>query len=195
MFRSARHSTTTTRMRTRRYRRVAVVLTGLATAAAVTPAGVPAASAAPLTYRITTAGSSLALDVQDSATTDDTPVVQNPVNVGSRSQAWQTLLQSNGNYELVNANSGMCLSVYYAQTTAGAPLVQYDCHGYTDQQWKINGPNSTGDFSFQSALDNFYVDVPGGSVAWNTQLDLWPGSGPGGTPAVNQLFLMLPVST
>ena len=39
-------------------------------------------------YRMTTSWSSLALDVRDSSTDNDAPVVQNPVNAPNMSQGW-----------------------------------------------------------------------------------------------------------
>jgi hypothetical protein len=124
----------------------------------------------PRNYRLTTAWS-LAMDVDSSD--DDAPVIQRGVD-GSFSQEWSFLRQSNGTYEVVNASTGKCLSLYYGRTNQGAPLVQYDCHGWSDQQWRII-PLSRGGVSFelQSAASGYYVDVPGGTPVWGTQLDVW----------------------
>src|SRR3954451_7302899 len=140
--------------------------------------------------RITTAYTGLAMDVEAASGDDDAKVVQNPVNIGSASQAWQFLQQPNGSYELRNANSGKCLSVYYNSTAAGAKLVQYDCHGWTDQQWQLAGMGGP-TLAIQSVLSSYRVDVPGGTIAWNTQLQQWP-SYRGYEP--NQWFYLTPVN-
>jgi len=192
MFGSPRRPATTTR--TRWHRRAALILTGLATGTGVMLAGAPAASAATVpngeSYRITTAYTGLAMDVEAASGDDDAKVVQNPVNIGSASQAWQFLQQPNGSYELRNANSGKCLSVYYNSTAAGAKLVQYHCHGWTDQQWQLAGMGGP-TLAIQSVLSSYRVDVPGGTIAWNTQLQQWP-SYRGYEP--NQWFYLTPVN-
>ena len=84
-------------------------------------------------YRITTEWSGLAIDVRDSSTDDDAPVVQNPVNAPNTSQHWVAREHPSNQFELVNVNSGKSLSVYYGKTDPGTKLVQYDSHGWTDQ--------------------------------------------------------------
>ena len=84
-------------------------------------------------YRLTTANS-LALDVAPGA--DDAKAVQNPVQLWL-DQSWTFDPQSDGSYAVVNSRTGECLSIYYASTAAGAGLVQYTCHGWTDQEWDL----------------------------------------------------------
>ena len=129
----------------------------------------------PRAYRLTTAWS-LAMDV-DSAD-DDAPVMQRGVDPGRLSQEWSFVRQSNGTYEVMNVSTGKCLSLYYGRTDQGTPLVQYDCHGWTDQQWELM-PNTRGGTSFKlrSELSGYYVDVPGGTPVWGTQLDMWSSNG------------------
>jgi len=190
MFRSPRRAATPTR--TRWYRRTALILTGLAAVSGVTLAGAPAASAATVSngqsYRITTALSGLAVDVEFGSTDNDARVVQYPVSLGSASQAWQVLQGPGFGYQLRNANSGKCLTVYNNSTEAGAKLVQHDCHGFADQLWLLSDVG--GGFLIQSLRSYQAVDVPGGTIFWNTWLQQWPGS----VTAGNQLFFLTPVN-
>lgn len=78
-------------------------------------------------YRITAGSTSLAIDVEGSSSDHDAHVVQNPVNLLSNSQLWQVINETGG-YEVRNAATHRCLSVYYNSAAAGAKLVQYDCH-------------------------------------------------------------------
>jgi len=43
-----------------------------------------------------------------------------------------------GRYQIVAQHSGKCLDVAYASTAEGAPIIQYDCQGYThyNQIWQ-----------------------------------------------------------
>jgi hypothetical protein len=55
---------------------------------------------------------------------------------GGYNQDWE-FVQSPyaGYYEIMNRGSGQCLSVGNDSTAAGQDLVQYPCHGWTDQLW------------------------------------------------------------
>jgi hypothetical protein len=45
--------------------------------------------------------------------------------------------------------------------------VQYDCHGWSDQQWWLIGKGGPS-FAIRSVRSRYLVDVPGGTIAWNT---------------------------
>ncbi|MFK4599925.1 hypothetical protein RKD30_006592 [Streptomyces pristinaespiralis] len=47
-----------------------------------------------------------------------------------------------GSYSLKNANSGLCLAVPGASTSAGVQLVQNTCNGAADQTWKLAASGS-----------------------------------------------------
>lgn len=125
----------------------------------------------PATYRLTTTWS-LALDV--ASNDNDARVIQSGVLVGRPSQAWTFMRQSDGFYELQNAGSGRCLSVYYNSLQQGAGLVQYDCHGWQDQEWQVV-PDLVGGLSIalRSRSNGYVADVPGGTPLNGTQLDVW----------------------
>jgi ricin-type beta-trefoil lectin protein len=155
-------------------------------------------------YRITTSWSSLALDVRDSSTDNDAPVVQNPVNLPNTSQGWVVYEHPNNQWELVNVNSDKSLSAYYGKSDAGTPLVQYDRHGWNDQLWTIDVINEDdGNWTaFITTVLTFQpltvVDVPGATIAWDTQLELWPRkvqiAMPGVPATANQQFRFTPVN-
>ena len=146
-------------------------------------------------YRITTLWSGLAIDVRDSSTDDDAPVVQNPVNAPNPSQHWVARAHLNNQFELVNVNSGKSLSVYYGKTDPGTTLVQYDSHGWNDQLWAVNFLGDTALTPIITALSNsLVIDVPGATVAWDTQLELWPPNGGGSAVAGNQDFIFTPLN-
>jgi hypothetical protein len=196
MSRSRRRFATTTH--TRWYRRTAVLLTGLATAFTVTLAGAPAASAAPpeITsgdyYRITGGSSGLAIGVLSSSTANNARVVQRPVDLESKSQAWRALRQSDG-YEFRNANSGKCLSVAGNSKAAGAHLLQRDCNGSAGQLWRVRAGDVDPTAGFQSVLSGHYIDVPGNTREVNSMLELQPGNADGGNPGASQSFYMVRV--
>ena len=182
----------------RLHRRTAVLLTGLATATTVTLVGAPVASAAlpEITsgdhYRITGGSSPLAIDVESSSTADNARVVQRPVDLQSKSQAWRALRQSAG-YEFRNANSGKCLSVSGNSKAVGAHLVQRNCDGSAGQLWRLRAGEVDPTAGFQSALSGHYIDVPGNTQAANTWLELRPGNAGGGNPGASQSFYMVRV--
>jgi hypothetical protein len=195
MFRSRRRCFSPTHTR---LRRVAVLLAGLTTATGLTLLGPPAASAAPpqITpgdyYRITGGSSGLAIDVRFSSKANDARVVQRPVNLNSKSQAWRALKIGNS-YEFRNANSGKCLSVYRNNKASGAHVSQRTCNGNVGQLWKVRAGDVDPTAGFQSVLSRRYIDVPGNTQASNTWLELQPGNGGGGKPGSSQSFYMVRV--
>jgi hypothetical protein len=196
MFRSRPTSSST--VHTRRYRRTAVLLVGLTTAAGLTLVGAPAASAAlpEITsgdyYRITGGSSGLAIDVRSSSNANDAKVVQRPVDLDSKSQAWRALKHGN-DYEFRNAKSGKCLVVYLNDKAAGAHVTQYTCDGTAGQRWTLRAGEIDPTAGFRSVLSGRYIDVPGNTQASDTWLELQPGNGPAGGPGESQSFYMVRV--
>jgi hypothetical protein len=138
-------------------------------------------------YRLTTANS-LVLDVAAGA--DDAPAVQSPVRLW-QDQSWTFAPQPDGSYEVVNSRSGECLSIYYGSTAAGSGLVQYTCHGWTDQAWDlvpVQDPGIGYSLMLKSRLSGMAVDVPGDTIVQGTQFDQWPATG-----GINQRFVVTAV--
>lgn len=135
-------------------------------------------------YRLTTANS-LVLDVAPGA--DDAPAVQSPVRLW-QDQSWSFARQADGSYEVVNSRSGQCLSIFYGSTAAGAGLVQYTCHGWTDQTWDlvpVRDPVIGYSLMLTSRLTGMAVDVPGDTIIQGAQFDQWPV-----TAGINQRFVV-----
>jgi hypothetical protein len=75
--------------------------------------------------------------VSGSSTNPGTPdIVQQAPNGGANGQ-WLPVLQSDGSYSFQNRNSGLCLDVYRATSTAGQQLDQWTCK---------NAPGTNQDF-------------------------------------------------
>jgi arabinoxylan arabinofuranohydrolase len=68
--------------------------------------------------------------VSGSSTASGALIVQQAVS-GSTNSLWLPVEQSDGSYEFKNDNSGLCLDVTDASTTAGQQLDQYACKGET----------------------------------------------------------------
>ncbi|MEZ0093504.1 RICIN domain-containing protein [Streptacidiphilus sp. EB129] len=56
---------------------------------------------------------------------------------GGANQSWQFTQQSDGSYQLVNAESGLCADVSGGSTTAGARVIQWTCTGNSNQHWNL----------------------------------------------------------
>jgi len=146
----------------------------LATAAVL---AVPSAAHAQLdtskTYRITT-GSSLALDVEGGSTGDGARIIQWPLN-GGRNQQWR-VEGSDRFYRFVNVNSGKCLTAASRVGYAGEQLVQWNCRSGSGQWWVTAFLAGNRVATVGIAGTNLHWDIPGGSIAWGKQLQLWPGN-------------------
>ena len=74
-------------------------------------------------------GYGLCLGVRDASTAAGAAVEQE-ARTGSAAQQWipggATASDPDFSYELVNANSGLCLGIWYAATNAGATAVAVD---------------------------------------------------------------------
>jgi hypothetical protein len=125
------------------------------------------------------------VDVSGGSQSPNGPVIQwplNPFNPG-RNQQWYIVPTDGGWAELVNRNSGQCLSAGYTYTQPGAPLVQYPCFGGTNQQWYLGVyPGSTNLDGRKVVLasrtnSGLVADVTGGSPAQGTPLELWTRTG------------------
>lgn len=105
----------------------------------------------------------------------------------TRAQQFIFTRQSDGSYEIRNANSGKALDVVGGNAFGGATVQQYAPNGSMAQRWFLRDAGSG--YFIQSALGNFALDLVNGNVANGTQIRLWF---PNASDA--QLFL-LPSST
>ncbi|MFE3203229.1 RICIN domain-containing protein [Embleya sp. NPDC059237] len=88
------------------------------------------------THTLTTGGK--ALDDPNHSTTPGTSLITWTAG-GGLNQSWRFTRQSDGSYELANAESGLCADVEGAATTAGAKVVQWTCTGRDNQRWTLTG--------------------------------------------------------
>ncbi len=68
---------------------------------------------------------------------------------------------------LVNPNSGRCLDVSGASTTAGSAAIIWDCHGRANQQWTRTAAGEL------RVYGTSCLDVSGGGTANNTNVIIW----------------------
>ncbi|MFF4174180.1 RICIN domain-containing protein [Streptomyces sp. NPDC001744] len=86
------------------------------------------------THTLTTGGK--ALDVPDHSTTAGTRlVVWTPT--GGANQRWTFTRQTDGTYELRNAESGLCADVESGSAGAGARIIQWTCTRGANQRWTL----------------------------------------------------------
>ncbi|WBQ07907.1 RICIN domain-containing protein [Kribbella sp. CA-293567] len=77
-----------------------------------------------------------ALDNPNHSTTAGTPLNTWTSN-GGANQKWQFTQQTDGSYELVNSESGLCADVSDNATTAGAKVIQWTCTKTANQRWNV----------------------------------------------------------
>lgn len=93
----------------------------------------------------------------------------------TKAQRFTFTKQSDGSYEIRNANSGKVLDVSGGNAGAGATVQQYVSNGTKAQRWILRDAGSG--YYIQSALGNYVLDVAGGSSANGTQVRLWSPNG------------------
>jgi Ricin-type beta-trefoil lectin domain-like len=122
-------------------------------------------------------GVPLVLDVQNGSQSPNANVITWVENFGYN-QEWE-FVQSpyTGYYEIMNRGSGQCLSVGNDSTAAGQDLVQYPCHGWTDQLWYMGYIAQGTDYNIWSALDSQVVDVQNAYPYAGGYVDQWPSNG------------------
>jgi hypothetical protein len=113
----------------------------------------------------------LALDVSGASQTPGAPVIQYWWN-GGNNQKWVEVPAGDGWIEIVNVNSGQCLTPSNYSTAAGAAMVQYPCYGVPTQKWY---KYSSGQFLNQGS--RLWLDVNGESVWPGATIDQWYWNG------------------
>ncbi|HLL67926.1 MAG TPA: RICIN domain-containing protein [Micromonosporaceae bacterium] len=153
-------------------------------------AGPAAAATGPsngATFTIAAVGSGKHLDAFGASKVDGTKVIQWVAN-GRANQRWITRTGGPGAFTIVNENSGQCLTVGGASTTAGAPVVQSTCvPGAAQQNWTFT-TTSAGVSTVRSVLSGQCLDVFGRSLLDGAVIDQWPCHG-----GANQQWLLNPV--
>lgn len=71
-----------------------------------------------------------------------------------------------------NRNSGKCVDVVSASSANGAEIIQWDCHGGTNQQWEARAAGE-GYVQLVSRHSGKCLDINGASTADNARAILW----------------------
>ena len=122
------------------------------------------------------------MDVANGSLSPNGGVIQWPWD-GGHNQDWYVVPIVGGWAELVNRNSGLCLSVYNASTNPGQGLVQYNCDGAYNQWWYIGSGVYAGQSvnGWTTTMENggsgLFADVYGASGSQGTGLDQWYWNG------------------
>ncbi|MCC9306248.1 RICIN domain-containing protein [Kitasatospora sp. RB6PN24] len=100
----------------------------------VTPVGSVSGGNLNGAHILTTGGK--ALDDPNHSTTAGTQLITWTAN-GGANQSWQFTQQTDGSYQLTNAESGLCADVSGGSTAAGAKVIQWPCTGNSNQHWNL----------------------------------------------------------
>ena len=161
---------------------IALALAAGAAAAALLTTGVTAASAdgyylqnVYISPQIT--DGTLMLDVSGASQSPSAQIIQYWLHANNANQKWNFLRMPDGTSEVVNVNSGQCMTT---DGIAGDPVEQQPCIGALNQEWYTNGFATGGgtfafasSYAFQSAYSGLYLDVYGASHWAGAIIDTW----------------------
>jgi Ricin-type beta-trefoil lectin domain-like len=157
-------------------------LLALLALAAVVPVllGLTAASASATTYSMSNVYLSpeqspwLFLDVSGASQSPGTQVIQWSLT-GGANQKWDFQHLPDGNQQIINANSGQCLTT---DGVAGDGVYQFPCVGALSQEWRTDLRIADGNvYGIQSAWSGLYLDVYGASSSQGAVIDTWYWNG------------------
>ena len=119
-------------------------------------------------------------------------VIQYTLDFGTN-QDWYVLPTDSGYAELVNRNSGQCLTDING-ATGPAPLVQFPCVGNTSQQWYLGVYPGNANLTRQTRVmtnrfSSLVAEVEGASVWPNARVEQYPYNG-----GSNQTWTFLPAA-
>jgi hypothetical protein len=100
-----------------------------------------------------------ALDDPNHSKSAGTQLITWSVN-GGANQSWQFTRQSDGSYQLVDAESGLCADVSGGSTSAGAQIIQWTCTGGSNQHWKLT-QLANGSWTVASAKSGLLLTTAG----------------------------------
>ncbi|MFJ9704551.1 pectinesterase family protein [Streptomyces sp. NPDC101234] len=80
----------------------------------------------------------MCLDVPGGSTAVGTQLQQWGCASGQTNQQWTLKASRNGTYQIVNVNSGLCVSDKGASTAPGAAVIQETCTANSNKLWKLN---------------------------------------------------------
>lgn len=126
----------------------------------------------------------LLLDVSGASQSPGAGVIDWYAN-GGGNQSWTfESFGSTNTYEIVNGNSGQCLTT---DGVAGDQVVQLPCNGGLGQRWTTNlTPGTTSAWTIGNAWSGLYLDVNNASPWAGASIDVWYYNG-----GSNQYFAAL----
>jgi hypothetical protein len=117
----------------------------------------------------------LLLDVSGASTSPGAPVIDWWADGGSNQQWTFSPDGGTNTYEIVNVNSGMCLTT---DGVAGDQVFQMPCNGGQIQQWQTSlTPGGVGAYLIRSVYSGLYLDVSGDSPWPGASIDTWTYNG------------------
>lgn len=129
-------------------------------------------------WTYTAPGVPLVLDVQGGSRSVNTQVVTYVWNDGSNQEwAFQADPHNPGWYEVVNRNSGQCLTVKNGSTAQGAPLVQYPCMGDASQLWYFGSIVLNTAYGVTNYRSRLVMEVQGANPYSGGTVDQWGWGG------------------
>jgi hypothetical protein len=124
------------------------------------------------TYRVLNRRSLKALDAQNGATANGTPLIQWSYT-GANNQKWTFTDQGNGQYKVTGIGSGRVMDVAGISTANGAQIQLWDWLNGNNQKWTVT-PVGNGSFKFTAVHSGKVADVSGGSTADGAKVIQWP---------------------
>ena len=95
---------------------------------------------------------------------------------------------SQGYWRVIARHSGKCLDVSSASTDDGAAIIQWQCHGGGNQQWRVEAV--TGGYQLITGHGGKCLDVSGESANDGGSIIQWSCTG-----GANQTWLLRPLTT
>jgi len=127
------------------------------------------------TYRVLNRRSLKALDAQNGATSNGTPLIQWGYS-GANNQKWTFTDQGNGQYQITGLASGRVMDVSGVSTANGAQIDLWDWLNANNQKWTVT-PVGNGSFKLTAVHSGKVADVNAGSTADGAAIIQWPYSG------------------
>jgi hypothetical protein len=158
--------------------RLTAILVGLAVPALLggTLLAGPASASTGFTTEITPNNTfGLLLDVSGASTQPGAPVIDWWADSGANQEWTFSTTGAYDTYEIINYNSGQCLTAYPAP---GDQVYQWPCNDGPAQQW-VTGltAGSIYAYTIQNVNSGLYLDVSGNSSSPGTAIDTWPYNG------------------
>jgi hypothetical protein len=163
--------------RVRRLRTVGLMLTVVATAAAVVAFASPASADLPGNW-LRNVGNGLCLQPVGGSFSQGAAIVQVTCDTNTTMQRWQSTYSSATVFQMRNVGTGLCLDARGGATN-GTPIQQWTCNSISNEKWDL-GPAFVTVRSRVSGTQSHCLDAPQGSGQVGLAMQLYRCNG---TPA------------